>query len=43
MVKANPVMEDFSHDLFLGKSLEANTLNIPNSKSLPNSKEPFLS
>ena len=25
----------------LGKSLEANTLNIPNSKSPPNSEEPL--
>ena len=34
-------MEDFFTRSILGKSLEANTLNIPNSKPPPNSKEPL--
>ena len=34
-------MEDFRQDRFLGKSLEANMLNISNSKPPPNSEEPL--
>jgi len=38
---AKQVLEDFSQDQFWEKSLEANMLNIPSSKLLPNSEEPL--